>query len=65
MTARNIRVDGHALKKPDPNNRYRWECHCGASGTALGNLTPTEGRRHEHDEHKIAVLRAQGKLEEE
>jgi hypothetical protein len=67
MTGRNIKVPGHALKPLDPNNRYRWECYCGASGTILAGLTATareHGRRNEHDEHKIEVLRSRGEWDD-
>ena len=67
MTGRNIKVPGHALKPADPTDRYKWECYCGASGRTLGGLTATareHGRRNEHDEHKINVLRSRGELEE-
>jgi len=68
MKGRNIKIPGHAMKPSDPNNRYRWECYCGAWGTVLcglGTKVREHGRRNEHDAHKIEVLRAQGKLDEE
>jgi len=66
-TGRNIKIPGHALKPMDPNNRYKWECYCGASGTILAGLSAgarERGRRIEHDNHKENVLRSQGKWEE-
>jgi len=68
MSGLNIKVPGHALKPSDPTNRYKWECYCGAWGTVLGGLSVKgreHGRRNEHDQHKINVLRRQGKWEEE
>lgn len=68
MKGRNIKVIGHALKPSNPNNRYRWECYCGANGSILCGITAKgreNSRRNEHDNHKIEVLRSQGKLEEE
>lgn len=68
MTGRNIKVPGHALKPMDSKHPYKWECYCGASGNILAGLTATareHGRRNEHDDHKIEVLRSRGELEEE
>ncbi len=68
MSGRNIKVPGHALKPRDPNNHYRWECYCGASGTVLcgpSQAVREHGRRNEHDAHKIEVLRSRGELEDD
>ena len=67
MTGRNIKVIGHALKPVDPNNRYRWECYCGASGSILCGPSAAmreRGRRIEHDNHKKNILRKRGEWEE-
>lgn len=68
MNGRNIKVPGHALKPMDPENPYKWECYCGAHGRIIAGVTAAgreRGRRVEHDEHKIEVLRKRGELEEE
>jgi len=71
MKGRNIKIKGHSLKRVDPNGPhypYRWECHCGAWGTVFGSTSDkarSAQRRDAHDDHKIEVLRSQGKWEEE
>lgn len=68
MSGRNIKVKGHAMVKPDPECPGRWECMCGAWAKVLPPYRPGQTqaqlRRDGHDEHKISVLRSQGKLEE-
>ena len=67
MKGRNIHVKGHALVKVDKNDSRKAACSCGAWERSYTFLSPawrTIWRRTWHDEHKIEVLRAQGKLED-
>ncbi len=68
MKGRNIKVHGHALKPKDPSNPLKWVCSCGAWGIAIDDkrdYNPTQFRRDEHDNHKIAVLKSRCKWEED
>lgn len=61
-----VKIKGHALKPVNPRNIYRWECYCGAWGTCMPMPTAmgrANARRNEHNEHKVNVLREQGKWE--
>jgi len=63
-----MKIRGHALQPASPNNPYQWQCSCGAHGFILAGVSAgsrARARRNEHDEHKVEVLRAQGKLEDE
>jgi hypothetical protein len=64
---KNIKVPGHAMRRPNPDNPYRAECYCGAWARVIperGKTAP-QLRKDWHDSHKIEVLRKQGKLEED
>ena len=67
MTGLNLKIPGHAMKRPEPNDPYRWHCYCGAWARVLPEKgkTAAQLRRNGHDEHKIEVLRKRGELEEE
>lgn len=67
MTGRNIKVHGHAMRRPDPNKPYRWECYCGAWSGVLPHedKSAAQLRRDGHDEHKMLVLRKRGDWEED
>ena len=63
-----LKVHGHALKPMDTAKPYQWECNCGANGAILAGPSAgarERGRKMEHDDHKIEVLRRQGKLEDD
>lgn len=63
-----IKIHGHRLLDATADKPYFAQCSCGASAPVIA--TPTSfgrrnARRNWHDEHKIAVLRSEGKLEED